>query len=112
MNVGELRKRLAAFDDDVEVLAAPKIRMKLAGEGREIDVPHPQFQREIASLHVVGNLEQGRVEVSERYVVLAYSQAEVPEGEEGTLSGEKCKGSKGAAVVYFLEQAAGRTGDA
>ena len=78
MNVRELRASLAAFDDDVEVFAAPEIRMKLAGKGVEIDIPHPLEQHKVKKLHVVGNVDRGTGKVGKRCVVLAVAKPEHP----------------------------------
>ena len=78
MKVKDLRSQLAAFDDDVEVLAAPQIRMEFAGRGLELNVPHPLEQFTISKLHIVGHVEQGTGDVTERCVVLAFEQPDAP----------------------------------
>jgi hypothetical protein len=78
MNVKELRASLAAFDDDVEVLAAAEIRMNLTGRDIEIDVPHPLEQHEIKKLHVVGHVDRETGDVEQRCVVLAFAKPELP----------------------------------
>lgn len=78
MNIKELRSLLVAFDDDVELYAAPEIRMEMAGKDVEINVPHPLEQHELTKLHVVGVVDQQTGDVTERRVVLAFDQPEHP----------------------------------
>lgn len=77
MNVGELRKILAAFDDDLEVCVSPRIRIKVVGQDRELDSPHPKKHFEIKAHHVVGQVGVEDGEVMRRYVVLAFDDPDV-----------------------------------
>ena len=103
MNVGELRKRLTAFDDSVEVVAAPRIRMQLVNEGeRQIEVPHPTIQQEIANLHVAGKVDAETQQVTERYLVLAYEPKAALAAVDAPAKGITCT-KAGSPCVCFLE---------
>ena len=77
MNVGELRKILAAFDDDLEVCVSPRIRVTVVGQDRDLDSPHPKKHFEIKAHHVVGQVGVENGEVTRRYIVLAFDDPDV-----------------------------------
>lgn len=72
MNVGDLRSRLSAFDDDIEVYLAPEIVATRIGENIQSKVPHPIHQFPVIELHVVGDIDAVNHSTGKLRVVLVF----------------------------------------
>ena len=74
MNVKELRNRLAAFDDEFEIYAAPLMLALRVGEDRDTKVPHPMKRSAVRDLYVVSDVDDKTSTIGERYIVLGFEE--------------------------------------